>query len=485
MAQVASPIPMGGWGGPCLWSTSPENTICLPMDLQSYQSGPLFDLTSVWNSVSPRGRNASSMLVKPAFSLSIQPSETHGRKRRRSSAERRKDDRRPGVKASAPSATPLPAIKGPVEHRKPRQPTRPTAPGDNHSRAGDTLFSSIGVDNGRPYETKNICDLCRQPFETEEAPLLAHLSNHFHELEGSLSCKKCQITFAHHGDLEWHLQSTEHTDNVYASENGSITHASRPRLEDARFKFCVRLRKWEQAQLHLHERTIEDLSQTRARKSGLRSTSLPPRERKPVESLVSSPHQQPTVDSHVSSQCDRKMAVTDSAESTTEGTLYSLQQRLRDLMEKVQPPLPEEQDTPYSEFCDGHSLPGSPEEMPKDEMAAVVDRAMSGQPDRLSRGDYAKQAGAGYPDSSGSSTAGMGWSFGSHSQGQKRASDGRLSGQWQEDEADENDNLQPKKRKMAAGPAEVEKRFPCIYYVGNPVQFKSDATKYQHISNLW
>jgi hypothetical protein len=168
-------------------------------------------------------------------------------------------------------------------------------------------------------------------------------------------------------------------------------------------------------------------------------------------------------------------------------TLYSLQRRIRDLMEQFQPNTPNEQATPYSEFCDSHSLPGSPEQLSKDGSEVKVDRALSEPPLRTSRvGDGPKQAALYYASGNGHGTAGGVWNSASPVQGQKRGSDGRDFGEWGEDDASGNGSLQPKKRKTANGNfTEVDKRFPCIYHIGDPGQFKNDVARHRHISNMW
>jgi hypothetical protein len=69
------------------------------------------------------------------------------------------------------------------------------------------------------------------------------------------------------------------------------------------------------------------------------------------------------------------------------------------------------------------------------------------------------------------------------SQGQKRGSGGHDSDQWEGD--DTNGPLQPKKRKTVSGCTNAnEKRFPCIFHIGEPERFAKDLARHKHISNM-
>lgn len=494
MAEVASSLPIGAWDRPWPCSISPELSRCLPLELQSYPGGPHIDLVSFWNSIAPKPRNASGhkdyMQTRPSFSLSVQPP-INVRKRRRSSAAPRRldvgrniEEGRQKDSGAATTSDRLQTPQLPVDNHKAHTLTNGPVP-DTFSRAGDTLFSLIGVENGHPYDTRNRCDLCRVPFETDEAALLAHLARHFKELEGSLSCQRCQIPFSHHGDLKLHLQSKEHQNNVYclASSAGPLQSDNHLSSPDARFRFCVRLRKWEQAQLHFHSRTIENLSNERQSKPSARSCSLPPRKRKPLESWEATGLLDAACDSHVSLGNQDGTVTSGSMTSTTEQTLQSLQQRIRDLMELVVPGSPDEQDTPYSEFCDTHSLPGSPEQaLSRDEVASKTNRARSEPPQRSCYNGERTAAGSHDTPNNSAIQLGGAWSGASQGVSQKRSSDSSNPEEYYDGNDDGSERLQPKKRKTA--PTEATKRFPCIYHVGEPVQFKDDKTRYLHISNM-
>ena len=474
---------MGPWDRPYPWSGSPESSRCVPFESQAYQIGPHFNLASFWNSIAPKGRNGrghkNSM---PSISLSVQQTDVKLGKRRRPSASGAPDSSRLNTTPSSESRR---ANQRAADDQKSTKTRAATTSRDSLDRAGDTLFSSIGVEHGQPYQSGNKCDLCRQPFETEEALLLAHLSRHFHELEGSLSCQRCQISFSHQGDLEWHMHSTEHKNDLYRPISRSPLGQKSSSTEEDRFKFCVRLRKWEQAQLHFHSRTIDDLSKEKNDKPHTRSKSLPPTTRKPLDSLEWSIRPESFDDSPSLSTDEDETITIKAASWSTEQTLLSLQQRIRDLMEQVLPDPPEDQDTPYSEFCETHSLPGSPEQLSKDDTLARVNRAISEPPYRTcGTGDWANRTNPyGGPDTNTPSHAA--WNAASYAVGQKRANIDRDSGGWNDDEEDENGGLQPRKRKKGPKTAtEVEKRFPCIYHVGEPEQFKTDTTRYPHISNM-
>lgn len=488
-----------------------------------YQGGPYINLQSFWNSIAPRTRDvpASRSSTRPSFLLSVQPAVTKPRKRRRS-APRSQDSRRTAL---TPEIQPQQVPHHPHDTASPQsqktveQPAASleTVLGSNTTTAPvDILFSSLAPESGQPYDSKNLCDLCRQPFEADEDALYKHLSQHLRELGGSLSCNKCQILFSHEGDLQWHFRSVEHRDGTDASRVG----------------FCVRLRKWEQAQLRLHSQTIDTLLQSRSNQAPSRSSSVPPRKRKPLDAaipdaesivrchgkslnpaaddvlkLVTDDERNPVTDdgqtdaidnppsrAAMDTELDKVEIRTPQDDSTNGGqasreqaTLYSLQRRIRDLMEQFQPNTPNEQATPYAEFCDSHSLPGTPEQLSKDGSDAKVDRALSEPPLRTSRaGDGTKQVAPYDRSSNGHSTSGGAWSSVSPCQGQKRGSDGRDCGQWEEEDGSGNGGLQPKKRKTANGNStDMEKRFPCIYHIGDPVRFKTDVARHRHISNMW
>ena len=483
----------------------------MSLESQPYQGGPYLNLQSFWNSIVPRTRDAppSRDSMRPSFQLSVQSAVTKPRRRRRS-APRSQDilripetpaQQRPNHLNDAACAQPLDTIEQPA-------PLPVLVLGSNTTTASaDTLFSSIASKSGQPYEPKNLCDLCRQPFEAEEDDLYKHLSRHWSELVGSLSCDRCQILFSHKGDLQWHLRSTEHRDGTGASLVG----------------FSVRLRKWEQAQLRLHSQTIDKLLQSRSNQPPSRSSSVPPSKRKPLDSVTGE------AESSARSYSESCKLVTDGSDHVTDyehngaldsqflranmdteldaveprsswndfasrgavcrehATLRSLQQRIRNLMEQFQPTTPNEQATPYSEFCDSHSLPGSPEQLSKDSSDTKVDRALSEPPLHTSRvGDGTKQAAPYYASGNDHGVSGGVWNSESPGQGQKRGSDGRDFGQWEDDDGSGNGGLQPKKRKTANGNFdEVEKRFPCIYHIGDPMQFKTHVARHRHISNMW
>lgn len=501
MLEVAPPVAIGLWDKPWAWSASHGPVGCIPIEPQHYQSGPYINLQSFWSSIAPRTRESrGSMRLQPSFALSVQPNVTKPRKRRRSAPRSQGNRRTPETPTQLhrPNETGFSQPEETVE-----QPTaasrEPVLGGDTTSAASDTLFSSIASESGQPYDSKNLCDLCRLPFEAKEDALHGHLSKHLRELGGLLSCDKCNISFSHMGDLKWHLQSAEHRD---------ITDDTR------RSTSCFRLRNWEQAQLLLHSQTIDKLYQSRSKLPPRRPASVPPRPRKPLDSVTigeSSARFQskssnlvtdddhvdtvnnPLSDAAINTELDVTEVRTSRDDSTDQGVvsqehmaLHSLQRRIRDLMEQIHPTSPDEQATPYSEFCDSHSLPGSPEQLSKDGSETKVDRALSEPPLRTSlAGEGPKQTAPYYASGNGYGTSGVVWNSTSSGQGQKRGSDGRDFGQLGEDDGDGNGTLQPKKRKTAGGNSEVEKRFPCIYHIGDPVQFKTDVARHRHISNMW
>lgn len=274
MLEVAPPVAIGLWDKPWVWSTSHGPAGCMPLESQG---GPCFNMQSFWNSIAPRTRHAAPPCggsIRPSFQLSVQPAASKPRKRRRSAPRAQDNQRTPEPPATQPHHLKDAASSQPVDTVD--RPAACLAPvlGNSASDAtitsADPLFSSIASEKGQPYEPKGLCDLCRQPFEAEEDALYKHLSQHWSELVGSLSCDKCQTLFSHKGDLRWHLQFAEH---------GDVT-CDTSRIE------VVRLRKWEQAQLRLHSQTIDKLLLRRSHQSSARSSSVPPRERKPFDSVL-------------------------------------------------------------------------------------------------------------------------------------------------------------------------------------------------------
>ena len=435
-----------------------------------------------------------------------------------------------------------------------------------HTSFPDTLFSSIAsAAGGATYEPTNLCDLCHHPFETDdEEGLSAHLAQHLREFKGTFHCDECEISFSRKDDLDWHL-----TCGRYGRRSTKKVITSRhipPGVDDdERFKFCIKLRDWEQAQLESHNRTIEEVCKASSRRRSSRPSSLPPRDRTPHNPT----NQGPTEDDEPQSDSRRLRvspmgpafvdvgkAVQDSAaellEETPDGThgelldieisqkiisaqppdsgrktrgsspnlpltaqptnetqhtgttaptedlhndvnrtVFDLQRRVLSLLERFQPRSPDasDQGTPYSNFRDWSSLPGSPdllEEDPSSPFSVIIERAESEPPLTFERWAEApvKQNGQYYGNAN-VSGGGLERTGGSGRLGQKRGTWERNSGE-EDDEDGPGRNFQPKKRRVAAGSsADDEKRFPCVCYVGEPVRFASDVTRHKHISNMW
>ena len=501
----------------------------MPFDPYASQPMPYIDIQSLWNPTTRRApdvRNVtSSMPVRSPVRLSVQPAKIKAKQRRRSTPRKTE-----GLKRD--SCIAQPALNN-LNVFRPAEPAgRQSTPTTSHIKSTcavpDTLFSSIVSEKGRPYDPKNLCDLCRRPFEAEETALYAHLSKHLRELDGSFACEKCHTAFSHEGDLKWHQQS---------SEDGDCTGQVASGWENTdRLNFCVRLRKWEQAQLQLHSRTIDSLCQARSSQSRPRPSSLPPRKRRTLcitidedtekkharqpppdanvmtdnactdkangskddqaqdaqfDTVDASSYRNKTTTLELESQKQSDAFMVEQTCSTTEQTMHSLQQRILDLMETIQPDLAENDDrpTPYSEFCDSHSLPGTPENYQRSqpfERDCRADRATSEPPRRIQSVEECWKGAAPYKgDSERGRTSGA-WNLGPSNtgQGQKRSSDDHDPDQWERDGP--NGPLQPKKRKTVSGSTNAnEKRFPCIFHIGEPERFAKDLTRHRHISNMW
>lgn len=523
MLEVASPLALGGWERRSeeIWpSTWFGPARCMPLDPYASQSVPYIDLQPFRNAIVSRAPDVrsgtNSFRVRSPVRLSVQPAKVKAKQRRRSTP-RKKDDSQKRVSHVVEHESDhtelsrsLNPTNGQCSHQNLDAPIPVTHSID---RFADTLFSLVASD-GRPYDPTNRCDLCRRPFEAEEDALYEHLSQHLRELDGSFSCKKCKATFSHKGDLKWHEQSSE--DGNCASQAA------------AGWQSRDRLTHWEQAQLQLHSRIIDGLCQARSSRIRPRAVSLPPRKRIPLsisadeetekthvdrllpaadamdnESSISIngqiQHVHPgsddascgrveTVTTQQDSQTQSNAIVVEQSISTTAQAVYSLQQRILDLMETIQPDLAENDDrpTPYSEFCDTHSLPGTPENFQRSqafERDNRADRATSEPPRRMQ--ECSKEAAPYNGDSERGRTTGT-WDLGPSNagQGQKRGSDRYDPDQWDGD--DSNGPLQPKKRKTVTGSTNAnEKRFPCIFHIGEPERFAKDLSRHKHISNMW
>lgn len=533
MLEVASPAAISLWDRPPeLWpgalpvASTPDR--CAPLESFNCQSVRYFDLQSVWNSIAPRSQTPRRLMQnRPALEL-VQPAEIEPKKRRISKPRSPVDQQKPAPNLSkhAPIdlSRPLEPVEPPSAFQQPHgtlssdgEPAISTSSSSRLPRFPDTLFSSTASERGVPYDPSNLCDLCRQPFEANEDALYTHLSRHLRELGGTFSCNQCQISFSHVGDLRWHIQDTSCSGSRHRLEARDSPGHFPPGVDDERrFKFCMELRNWEQAQMNLHSQTIEYLYRSRSTRTPRRSASLPPRKRVPLDQFDS---HEPTgslksnipskslddvnngtsftsIDDHMSGVEPKdnnpyRFVTVDQSDSNTRWTVYSLQRRILDLMEKIQPGSPEDsdQDTPYSEFCDSHSLPGSPEQLSKDTTqggSPMADRALSEPPKRRTAlVDDSIRTMAYYPDgTSGAGGISGAWDCGA-SKGQKRGNNAGDSGESHEEHSS-NGGIASKKRKVAGGNGtEKVKRFPCIFHIGDPARFGGDTSKHQHISNMW
>ncbi|KAK4542867.1 hypothetical protein LTR36_006056 [Oleoguttula mirabilis] len=132
-----------------------------------------------------------------------------------------------------------------------------------------TVIQQRGKTTTIPANKPLLCVFCDEPFEEDCRNLLPHLRQHLDMFRGKHTCVTCNIGFVHKADLEKHILSAnivrhcgfsfDHKDPCTGHHVPERDHLGAQLSDADRFRLCVQLGHWEQAQLRAYIVNVNEL----------------------------------------------------------------------------------------------------------------------------------------------------------------------------------------------------------------------------------
>ena len=144
--------------------------------------------------------------------------------------------------------------------------------------------------------SKNRCVFCKEPYEENEAELMAHLHRHLEDAKKEHLCDKCDLAFVNKADLEYHLASASLGRCGFDFQHHTLCTGHHPPTIPGVDVACSKLEHvglvsslgaWSAVQIHAHQRSVARLADLRRLLSRRSYSSLLNACRQRRESVIS------------------------------------------------------------------------------------------------------------------------------------------------------------------------------------------------------